>query len=120
MIPGKLNSREMRRMMAQMGIKTVEMNDVKRVTLHGDSKDYIISNAHVVLIEARGEKSFQITGDLKEIPKSSARTDEPVFPDEDVKLVMEQAGVSREKAVEALKKAEGEVAQAIVDHKKKK
>ena len=33
----------------------------------------------------------------------------------DIKLVMEQAKVSREKAIEALKKADGEPAQAIID-----
>ncbi|MCL5955560.1 MAG: nascent polypeptide-associated complex protein, partial [Candidatus Thermoplasmatota archaeon] len=34
---------------------------------------------------------------------------------EDIKLVMEQASVSREKALEALKNADGEPAKAILD-----
>lgn len=117
MIPGKMNSREMRRMMAQMGIKATDMTDVTKVTLHGQSKDYIISNAKVTVIEAQGDKSFQITGQMKEVPKASQPQAkiEPAFPEDDIKLVTDQTGVSREKAIEALKKAEGEVAQAIID-----
>lgn len=116
MIPGRINSREVRRMMAQMGIKTTEMPDVNKVTLHGLNKDYVISGASVTIVEAQGEKYFQITGQMKEVPKATVRQNEDInFPEEDVKLVMEQTGVSREKAIAALKKADGEVAQAIVD-----
>lgn len=117
MIPGRMNSREMRRMMAQMGIKTTEMTDVKRVTLHGESKNYIITNAQVTMIEAQGEKSFQIAGQMKEVAKAPTeqKKAEPSFPEDDIKLVVDQTGVSKEKAIEALKKAEGEVAQAIID-----
>jgi nascent polypeptide-associated complex subunit alpha len=43
-------------MMAQMGIKFKEISDVKTVILKGTTKDYVISNAQVMMIEARGEK----------------------------------------------------------------
>ncbi len=117
MIPGRMNSREMRRMMAQMGIKSTEMTDVKKVTLHGETKNYVITNAQVTVIEAQGEKSFQITGKMKEVAKAQGekKAVEPSFPEDDIKLVTEQTGVSREKAIQALKQAEGEVAQAIID-----
>ncbi len=117
MIPGKMNSREMRRMMQQMGIKSTEMTDVKRVVMEAGAKKYIIENPQVVAIEAQGQKSFQITGNFKEVQSKS----EPVnnapreeFPETDIKLVMEQAGCSREKAVQALKDSEGEPADAIM------
>ncbi len=117
MIPGKMNSREMRRMMAQMGIKATDMTDVTRVTFHGQTKDYIVTNAQVTMIEAQGEKSFQVVGQMKEVAKSSQPQQKaaPTFPEDDIKLVADQTGVSREKAIEALKKADGEVAQAIID-----
>lgn len=117
MIPGKMNSREMRRMMAQMGIRSTELTDVKRVTLHGETKNYVITGAQVTVIEAQGEKSFQITGQMREVAKTKKVEEkvEPTFPEDDIKLVTEQTGVSREKAIEALKKAEGEVAQAIIN-----
>lgn len=117
MLPGRMNSREMRRMMAQMGIKATDMTDVTKVTLHGQDKNYLIMNAKVTLIEAQGEKSFQITGQMKEVPKASKpqAPSEPSFPEDDIKLVVDQTGVSRAVAIEALSKAEGEVAQAIIN-----
>ncbi|MCL5678927.1 MAG: nascent polypeptide-associated complex protein [Thermoplasmataceae archaeon] len=117
MIPGKMNSREMKRMMAQMGIKSDEMPDVKTVILKGTTKDYVISNAQVMMIEARGEKTFQIVGNMKEVPKSAAEKEiaVPQYNEDDLRLVIDQTGVSREKAIEALKKANGQPAQAIID-----
>jgi nascent polypeptide-associated complex subunit alpha len=117
MIPGKMNSREMKRMMAQMGIKSEDMPDVKTVILKGTSKDYIISNAQVMMIEARGEKTFQIMGTMKEVPKSVAEKETPPvqYNEDDLKLVIDQTGVSKEKAIEALKRANGQPAQAIID-----
>ncbi len=118
MIPGKMNSREMKRLMAQMGIKSTDMTDVTQVIMKGKDKDYIIDNAQVQMIEAQGVKSFQILGSLRESKKES----EPQkavekLSDDDIKLVMDQTGVSREKAEDALRKAEGEPAQAIMDLK---
>ncbi len=116
MMPGKMNSREMKRMMAQMGIKSTDMPDVKTVILKGSTKDYIISDAQVMMIEAQGQKTFQIMGSMKEVQKTdSAPSSTPQFPEDDIKLVMDQAGVSRETASEALRKAGGEPARAIMD-----
>lgn len=117
MIPGKLNSREMRRMMQQMGIKSTEMTDVKRVVMEAGTKKYIIENPQVVAIEAQGQKSFQITGNFKEIQSKNETVDsapKEEFPETDVKLVMEQANCSREKALESLRASEGEPADAIM------
>jgi nascent polypeptide-associated complex subunit alpha len=118
MIPGKMNSREVKRMMAQMGIKSTEMSDVKTVIMKGATKDYMITDAQVTMIEAQGQKTFQIMGTFKEVAKSDEETKAeaaPAYSEEDVKLVMEQASVSREKALEALKNADGEPAKAIMD-----
>ena len=118
MMPGKMNSREMRRMMSQMGIKSTEMADVKRIVMEGEAKNYVIDNPEVVMIEAQGQKSLQIVGNIREVAKTQAAkkpSTEVTFPKEDIDLVMSQANVTREKAVEALKKASGEPAQAIID-----
>ena len=118
MIPGKFNSREVKRMMAQMGIKSNEMTDVKKVLLYGDTKNYVIETAAVTMIEAQVQKSFQILGNMKEVPKGAGEVkNEEISPynDEDIKLVMDQTGVGREKAIEALKGADGEPAQAILN-----
>lgn len=113
-----MNSREVRRMMAQMGIKTTDLTDVKKILMEGTTKDYVITEPSVTIIEAKGEKYFQIFGNMREIPKGTVQPAAPQpMPanEDDVKLVMEQTGCTREKAVEALKKANGEPAQAIID-----
>ena len=117
MIPGRINSREVKRMMAQMGIKTTDLTDVKRIIMEGTLKDYLITEPSVTIIEAKGEKYFQISGNMKEMQKGSvsAATTQPAVNDEDLKLVIDQTGATREKAIEALKKANGEPAQAIID-----
>ncbi len=107
-----MNPREIKRMMSQMGIKSTEMPDVKEVILKGKDKDYLIENATVTMIEAQGQKTFQVLGTMKEKPKEEKKE---LYDEEDVKLVMDQANVSREKAVEALKNAGGEPAQAIIN-----
>ncbi|GKF45558.1 nascent polypeptide-associated complex subunit alpha-like protein 1, partial [Tanacetum coccineum] len=45
--------------------------------------------------------------------------DETRVEPKDIELVMTQAGVSRSKAVRALKAAEGDIVSAIMDHKLK-
>ncbi len=116
MIPGKMNSREVKRMMAQMGIKQTEMPDVKTVIFKGSTKDYMITEAQVTQVEAQGQKTFQITGNFKEVAKSAEEKSEILnFSEDDIKLVMDGASVTKEKAVEALKKADGEPAKAIMD-----
>ena len=116
MLPGKMNSREMRRMMQQMGIKSSEMNDVKRIIMEAGPKNYIIENPQVIAIEAQGQKTFQITGNIKEVQSSTKKVEEKKeeFPEADIKLVMEQSGCTREKAIESLKLSEGEPADAIM------
>ena len=107
-----MNPRDVRRMMNQMGIKSTEMPDVKEVIFKGRDKDYIVENASVTMIEAQGQKTFQVMGTFKEKPKTQQVEE---FDEEDIKLVMDQCNVTKEKAKEALKKAGGEPAQAILD-----
>lgn len=117
MIPGKMNSREVKRMMQQMGIKSTEYPDVKKVIMEAGSKRYIIENPEVTAITAQGQTSFQIVGNMKEenAPVSDQQQVKTVsFPEEDIKLVMDQSGATREKAIEALKMTDGQPADAIL------
>ncbi|MCL5731478.1 MAG: nascent polypeptide-associated complex protein [Candidatus Thermoplasmatota archaeon] len=103
-------------MMAQMGIKATDLTDVKRVVMEGTDRDYVIDAPQVTRIEAQGEVTFQIVGKSREVKKNSAQPSaEAAFSEDDIHLVMDQAHVSREKAVEALSRAGGEPAKAIVD-----
>ncbi len=108
MMPGRMNPRQMERMMRKMGMNMEEVKGVKRVVIETETKEMVIDEASVTIMNVQGEKTFQIQGKLTE--KALAQE----IPEDDIKLVMDQAGVDREKAVKALEEADGEPAEAII------
>ncbi len=94
----------MQALMRQMGIKSDEIN-ANSVVIETDSEKLIIENPQVTKITMQGQVSFQISGDL--------RTEENTS--EDVKMIMDQTGCSEEEATNALKDADGDMAQAILN-----
>jgi nascent polypeptide-associated complex subunit alpha len=113
MLPGKINPKQMEKMMKRMGIKVDEI-DAQQVVIKCVDKDIIIDNPQVVKTNMHGTQSFQITGSVRE---ESGVVKLDVNP-EDVKMVAEQAKVSEARAREALEKSGGDIAQAIMDLKK--
>jgi nascent polypeptide-associated complex subunit alpha len=117
---GRVNPRQMKQAMKRLGITNDELNDVEEVIIRRKSSEMVITNAQVSIMTMQGQKTFQIAGDVTERPKTSviaASPEAPVaatIPEEDVELVMGQTGCSREKAVEALKAADGQPAEAII------
>jgi nascent polypeptide-associated complex subunit alpha len=111
MIPGMkgINPAQMQRMMKQLGMKTEELN-AKRVVFELEGRNLVIDNPNVSAVEVSGQKTYTVMGEAREEQAEASA--------EDVKLVMEQAGVGEEKAKKALEKAEGDIAQAILDLKK--
>ncbi|MCC7570878.1 nascent polypeptide-associated complex protein [Candidatus Micrarchaeota archaeon] len=98
-----MNPKQMAQLMKQMGIQSIDI-DAKKVIIETEGKNIVIENPSVTEINMKGQKSYQIAGDVK--------TEENI-PDEDVKLVMEQANVSKDKAIETLKETNGDIAEAI-------
>lgn len=107
MFPGGMDIGKMQKMMKQMGIESTEIK-AKRVVIEKEDENIIISNPQITLIEMSGQKSFQITGEA---------TTESKLREEDIKMVMEQGGVSRADAEKALKDAGGDIAEAIIKSK---
>ncbi len=107
MIPN-VNPKQMEKMMKQMGINSRQVN-AKRVIIEGDGENLIITEPQVTEITMQGQKSFQISGVV------SAQAS---IKDEDVSMVMEQASCTREMALAALEKSNGDIAQAIMELKK--
>ena len=101
-------------MMQRMGIS---MKDVKaeQVIIKCADKNIIIDNPQVVVTKVQGQDMFQVSGDVREETLGGEVSLE-ISPD-DVKMVSEQAKVSEKKAREALEKANGDIAQAIIDLK---
>lgn len=69
----------------------------------------MIEPADVSIMDAKGQRTYQVTGEASEVKKETGPNEE------DVELVVEQAGVDRETAISALEDADGEPAQAIMD-----
>jgi nascent polypeptide-associated complex subunit alpha len=109
MLPGRMNPRQMERMMRKMGLNMEEVSDAKRVIIETETKEIIIENPSVTIMNVQGEKTFQIQGRMTE------KVLKAEIPEEDIQLVMGQTGVDREKAIKALEEADGEPAEAIIN-----
>lgn len=108
----KINPRMMQQAMRQMGIKQEEL-DALEVVIRLKDKDLIITNPQVTKVNMMGQENFQISGAIKE----QARTLNAEISEEDVKTVMEQAGVDAKTARNALEASHGDIAEAILSIK---
>ena len=111
MFPGMgkgMDPKQMGKMMKQLGIKTDELDAVK-VTIELTDRKIVIEEPQVSAVEMQGQKTYTIMGEEKEESKG--------VPEEDIKMVVEQAGVDKKKAEAALKKNDGDIAEAILELK---
>ncbi len=104
MLPG-MDPKNMARMMKQMGIKSDEIESTKVTIELKEGGRLVIFEPVVVQIEMKGEKSFQISGKVQE---------EEDAGEDDIRMVMEAAGCSREEAQNALRETGGDIAEAII------
>ncbi|MDH7517550.1 MAG: nascent polypeptide-associated complex protein [Candidatus Thermoplasmatota archaeon] len=112
MIPGNINPRQLNQMMRRLGINVREIENVKKVTIQTDTKEYVFEKPDVTMMDAQGQTTYQIIGK----PKILERKEE--IPQDDVKLVMEQTGKSEKEAKKALEETKGDIAEAILRLKK--
>jgi nascent polypeptide-associated complex subunit alpha len=100
----------MERMMKQMGMNVSDI-DAEEVIIRTADKEIVVSNPTVSKVKVMGQEMFQITGEVSEREREGES-------EEDVDMVAEQAGVSREEAKGMLKETQGDIAQAIMKLKK--
>ena len=112
MFPGGMNPKQMQKMMKKMGIKTDEI-DAVQVIIRCVDKDITIDEPQVVKTIIQGQEMFQIQGKVSE-SESDVSID---ITQDDVEMVMAQTQVSEKKAIDALEKAGGDLAQAILNLK---
>jgi len=91
-------NREMRRMMDKMGLDMNELTNVQEVIIKTDKKEIIISKPSVTEMKAKDNSIFTVTSDSYE----ERELEVPIFSDEDIQLVSQQAGVDEEIAKSAL------------------
>jgi len=107
----RVSPREARRMMQRMGLSMGEMPDVQEVIFKTSTKEIIVENPEVAIMEMHGQKIFQVTGE-KIVEKAIEK--KTTIPEEDIQLVATQARVSVEEARAALEQTKGDLAQAIL------
>ena len=110
----RVSPREAKRMMQRMGIGMDEVPDVQQVVFRTSSKEIIIENPEVAVLEMHGQKIFQVTGEKIVEKALEKKPEKAVIPEEDVQLVATQARVSPEEARAALEQTKGDLAQAIL------
>ena len=103
MFPG-MNKKLLDQAMKKLNMKQEEIQ-ADEVIIKGE-KSFKIKDPQVVKVDVMGQETFQITGKIEEL-----------INDEDIKTVMEQANVSKDKAANALKENDGDLAAAILSLK---
>ncbi len=106
----KLNPRDMAKAMQRFGIQQQEV-EASEVIIRCPDKDILIERPQVAKVNMMGQETWQIIGNAVE----KARSSEPEIKEEDIQTVMQQANVSKDKALAAIKSAKGDLAQAILN-----
>lgn len=115
---GMPSGRDALRMMQKMGMDTKSLDDVRDVTIRTSDRKIIIEEPSVMSIAMQGQNMYQVTGGT--IREETITSEIKVtIPEEDVKMVAEQANVSMDEAKKALEGSGGDLAEAIVSLKKK-
>lgn len=112
----RVSPREAKRMMQRMGLSMGEMPEVQEVVLRTSTKEIVVENPEVAVLEMHGQKIFQVTGGKiseKEIEVEEVKK-KVTIPEEDVRLVADQTGKSMEEARRVLEETEGDLARAIL------
>lgn len=103
-------NRQMRRMLDKMGLDMKELPNVQEVIIKTDKKEIIIPKPSVTEMKSQENSIFQVIAESYE----ERELETPIFSEEDIMLVSQQANVSAEVATNALKETKGDLARAIL------
>ncbi len=124
MLPGgPRNQRQMEMMMRRLGMTTETVDHVEEVIVRTRDSEHVFREPEVTILTVQGVRTYQVVGTPQIRPRSSAPAAAGAGavpaapagpPEEDIQLVMEQAGVERPEAVAALSQSDGAPAEAIL------
>ena len=125
MLPGGAkNPRQLEMMMRRLGMSSEAVPGVEEVVVRTKTLEHVFRAPEVTILTVQGVRTYQVVGTPEVRPRSAesgpagGAAGAPAAPsgppEEDVQLVMAQANVSREEAVEALVAAHGQPAEAIL------
>ncbi len=108
-----LSPRDMKKLMRQFGIKIEELKVERAVLELEDGRILILEppTASFMMKQKGQPPTFYLVGSPREEKREEAKIE---ISEEDIELVAEQAGVSREEAKKALEEAGGDIAEAIL------
>lgn len=119
-------NRSMMRALQRMGVSVEPVEGVKEVHLIFDDRILKLINPSVVITKASGQNIYQIIAE-KIVEEKRGQPSQPItepesitIPEEDIILVAEQAGVSKDRAKQALLQTNGDIAAAILMLKAKR
>jgi nascent polypeptide-associated complex subunit alpha len=103
-------NRDMRRMLDRMGLEMKDIGNVEEVVIKTETKELYLLKPQVIEMKGKDNTIFQVVAsDIEE-----KQREVPTFKDEDILLVIQQSNSTREKAIQALTDARGDIAQAIL------
>jgi nascent polypeptide-associated complex subunit alpha len=93
-----------------MGLEMKDIGNVEEVVIKTDNKELYLLKPQVIEMKGKDSTIFQVVAtDIEEKQREI-----PTFKDEDITLVIQQSNTTREKAIQALIDARGDIAQAIL------
>lgn len=118
---GKINPKQLKQMertMKKMGMNMKELKGVEEVVIVLKDKELVIKDAEVSMMNAMGQKTYQVTGKAEERIKgsgdSSTSEEKAEISDDDIELVASQTGKSKSEAQKVLEETNGDLAEAIM------
>jgi nascent polypeptide-associated complex subunit alpha len=97
-------------MLDKMGLEMKDLGNIEEVIIKTENKELYLIKPQVVEMKGKDSTIFQVVAtDIEE-----KQREVPSLREEDIILVMQQANVLRERAVQALIDAKGDMAQAIL------
>ncbi|MCI4321010.1 MAG: nascent polypeptide-associated complex protein [Thermoplasmata archaeon] len=125
MIPGGArNQRQMQMAMRRLGMTTEEIPGVEEVVIRTKDKEHVFKAPEVTILQVQGVRTYQVVGEPEVRARTTGSLAGPAMaaapeppagpPEEDVRLVMEQANVDHEEALAALAACDGQPAEAIL------
>jgi nascent polypeptide-associated complex subunit alpha len=97
-------------MLDRMGLEMKELSNVQEVIIKTDTKEIVIVKPAVTEMKAKDNSIFQVIAESYE----ERELEIPIFSQDDITLVAQQANVSPEEATKALTEAKGDLARAIL------
>lgn len=103
-------NRDMRRMLDKMGLEMKDLGSIEEVIIKTETKELYLIKPQVIEMKGKDSTIFQVVATNIE----EKQRDTPALKEEDIILVMQQANVSKERAIQALSESKGDMAQAIL------